>query len=145
MYSIQKRREISARIADPAEIPQYRRLLKASGNAYAGIVNPDERKLAVLLVSALLTTYSEEEIIQACAKPAEGPKTADTAAPSSSATAAVKKNARKLKNIRESTGKTWTTLWSGLRTLSSRMQSIWADGCVKLKSACTKKRRTPTS
>ena len=145
MYSIEQRREISSRIANTTHIPTYRRLLRQTGSPYAGTINTNERKLAILLVSALLTTLSEEEIIRACGSPSEPAKTASADQSATPATTAVKKNARNMKNIQESIGKTWTTLWSGLRTLSSRMQSIWADGCAKLKSACMKKRPTQTS
>lgn len=96
MYSIQQRRDISARIANPSNIPTYRRLLKASGNNYGGLINPDERKLAILLVSALLTTYSEEEIIAACQTPAKATETAKAGKSGPSASEAVKKKRSKI-------------------------------------------------
>ena len=145
MYSIQQRRDISARIANPSNIPTYRRLLKASGNNYGGLINPDERKLAILLVSALLTTYSEEEIIAACQTPAKATETAKAGKSGPSASEAVKKNVQKLKSIPASIGKTWTILSSGLQTLSSRMRSIWAAGSARLKSASMTRKRTQSS
>ena len=149
MYSIQERREIASRIAKPSEIPTYRRLLKVSGSPYAGLIDTNERKWAVLLVSALLETYSEQEIIQATQSPSEPVKTAKTAAPVSippvPATVAVKKNGLRSRNTPASTGTIWTILSSGLRTLSTRMQSIWAAGCAKLKAVYTKAKRPPNS
>lgn len=145
MYSIEQRREIASRIAKTYHIPTYRRLLRQVGSPYAGTINANERKLAVLLVSALLTTLSEGEIVRACERPAEVTENAQAANAAFPATAAVKKNARKSRNTRTSTGKTLTILLSAPRTLSSRMRSIWADGCATLKSACTRLRHLPNS
>ncbi len=145
MYSIDQRRAISKRIAKPSDIPVYRRLLQVAGNPYASTINADEKKLAVILVSALLTNMSEEEILTATSRPSAAKETATVTTSAPAAAPAVKKNARKSRNTRTSTGKIWTILSSGLRTLSTRMQSIWAAGCAKLKSACTNRKRTPAS
>ena len=143
MYSITQRREIASRIAEPSCIPIYRRLLKQSGSPYASIINTNERKLATLLVSALLADISEEDIIRACSGSSEAPKKASTAAVSAYAIEAVKKNAQRLRNTLTSAGRTWTILWSALRTLYSRTASTSASGFAKLKAACTRRQPTP--
>lgn len=140
MYSIQQRREIAARIANPEYIPAYRRLLKLSGSPYASLIDTNEKKWAILLVSALLEDYTEEEIIRSIKSPSEAPKTAPAVISAPAATVAVKKNVQKSRNTRASTGMTWTTLWSGLRTLSTRMRSIWAALSGKWKAACMTRR-----
>ena len=149
MNDIIKRREISARIADPADIPIYRKLLKAADSPYAGYIDTNKKKLAILLVSALLQIMTEEDILRAVKEPATGPKTA--AAPEYAPTlgpakAAVKKKpSRRPYSIRTSAGRIWTIPSSGLRTLSSRMQSIWAAGSAKLKTAWETRKRLRSS
>lgn len=123
MYTIEQRREIAARIAEPSQISTYRRLLKTSGSPYAGLINTNEKKWAIQLVSALLTIYTESEILAATLNPQSAAISA--AAPSKRnltppANAAVKKNALKFRSIREFPGTIWTILSSGLRTLFSR-------------------------
>ena len=139
MNDILKRREISGRIARKEHIPIYRKLLKAADSPYAGYIEPNQKKLAVLLVSALLEHMGEEDILRATESPAESAKTAPTTEPAptpSPAAAAVKKKpAQKPSSTQASTGMTWTTRWSGLRTLSTRTRSIWAAISQKLKTA----------
>lgn len=152
MYNTTQRREISARIADPADIPQYRQLLKLAGNPFARYIDSDAKRLAVFLVSALLKVMSEEDILRAVQKPAAAPERATAAAPAKArataaresaeqATVAVKKNARKSRNTRRSTGTIWTILSSALLTAYSRMRSIWAAGCTIMRNAWAKLKR----
>lgn len=137
MNDIIKRREISARIADPADIPVYRQLLKAADSPFAGYIETNKNKLARLLVSALLDTMTEEDILRAVKRPSEAAKTAEntpTAPSAAPATAAVKKKPNpRQPSTRTSGGMTWTTLWSALRTASSRIRSTLAAGWEKLK------------
>ena len=127
MNDIIKRREISARIADPADIPVYRQLLKAADSPFAGYIETNKNKLARLLVSALLDTMTEEDILRAVKRLSEAAKTAP-------ATAAVKKKpSPRQPSTRTSGGMTWTTLWSALQTAFTRIQSTLAAGWEKLK------------
>lgn len=142
MYSIEQRREIANRIANPSDIPAYRQLLQQTGNPFAGQILLNEKKLAVFLVSALLSSFTEEEIIQATKGAPAAKQTAFTSNSASIADAAVKKNALKSKNIRGFIGKILTTPWSGQQILSFPMRSILADGSVKLKRIFTARKQT---
>jgi hypothetical protein len=152
MHDFAQIQATAERIARKEHIGAYRRLLAQIGSPFANHIELNKDALAVLLVSALLEDFSEQDIIRATEGPTEA-RTGAPAAPSAAAgttapaaaaelaTAAVKKKpGRRLNSIREFTGTIWTTLSSGLRTLSSRTRSIWADGCGKLSSIFTTKK-----
>ena len=65
MYSFKERKSISRRIADPARIPVYRKLLAGYRCKLAGTIMQDRRQLAEALVYALLGYLSMDEIIVA--------------------------------------------------------------------------------
>lgn len=136
MYSFIQRGEIARRIARASDIPTYRRLLQQAGHPAASKVDTDERRLAVTLVSVLLETMSEEELAATTARPQEATKTAFAGT-----VAEVKKNAgQKLKNIRASIGRIWTTLSSGRPTASTPTRSTSDDGSGTPRPGSTNRR-----
>ena len=157
MHDFAKIQATAERIARKEHIDAYRRLLAQVGSPFATHIELNKDALAVLLVSALLEDFSEQDIIRAAEGPAEAKTAATAAAPSTAGTAtpaaaaepareAVKKKpGRRVNSIREFTGTIWTTLSSGLRTLSSRTRSIWADGYGKLSRIFTTRKPRPTS
>lgn len=114
------KKEIARRIAKVQHIPTYRELLKARGSSDAGKIMLDKEALARSLVYNLLDFYTEEQILAACRTAPAGvlqqPIVAETVR-------SVKKKIQRLKNILQSHGPIWTTLWSALRTAYTRTAS----------------------
>lgn len=119
--NFREKKDTARRIAKVQHIQTYRDLLKARGSSAAGRIILDKEALAQSLVYHLLDYYTEEQILAAL----PGTRAAASTLPAAIASTvqSVKKKIQRLKNILQSPGPTWTTLWSGLRTAYTRIAS----------------------